>query len=520
MIGVLGCIFQQHDLRLVVLAACLCLLASATALTMITRARAAGAGRPRLVWLASAGAVAGCGIWATHFVAMLAYAPQLNIGFAAGLTIVSVLIAIGLCGAGFLLAVTVDGALGGLVTGLAICAMHYTGMAAIELPARAVWDVPSVVASVLIGISLSGLALHVTLRRNSRNDYALGAVLFALAILGMHFTGMSAVRFIPDGTQPVFAHVLHPFAVAVVVVSGGAFIVSQGLIVALVDRYLAARAQGEALRMRNTITELETTQQALKQTSYKLTAALGKAAEANQAKSAFLASMSHELRTPLNAVIGFSETMMMEVFGPMGERYKSYAADIHASGAHLLLLIDDVLDLSRLDAGETQLHEEVFDLNELITEMLRMMLSQAQQAQIALSTDIGRDLPWVKADQRRIKQVLINLASNALKFTPAGGQVQISAQVTAAGLALVVTDSGIGIAPEDISNVLQRFGQVNPHLARQHGGTGLGLPLSKQLMELHGGSLVLESAIGVGTTVTATLPGERLAAPYQAVVAA
>jgi NO-binding membrane sensor protein with MHYT domain len=433
MIRVLGCIFQQHDLRLVAVAAGLCLLACATALTMIARARVADAGRARLAWLAGAGAVAGCGIWGTHFVAMLDYSTGLPLGFATGLTVMSALIAMSLCGACFALAVRVNGALDGVVTGSAICAMHYTSMAAVQLPARAVWDMPYVIASVLIGVSVSGLALHFALRRKTRRDYALGAGLFTLAIVGLHFTAMAAVRYIPDSSQPVATHVINTFALAVVAAACAAFIVSQGMVMAMVDRYLSARAQGEALRMRNHIAGLEATQQTLEKTSHELTLALDKASEASRAKSAFLASMGHELRTPLDAVIGFSDTIVMEVFGPVGERYKSCAADIRSSGGRLLAVINDVLDLTQLDAGRTELHEDLFDPAELIAEILRMIGDQAQTAKIALTTDIGGELPWLKADQRRIKQILMNLASNALKFTPAGGQMQVSARLTGAG---------------------------------------------------------------------------------------
>jgi signal transduction histidine kinase len=230
--------------------------------------------------------------------------------------------------------------------------------------------------------------------------------------------------------------------------------------------------------------------------------------------------MSHELRTPLNAIIGFSDTMKMEVFGPLSDRYKGYVTDIHRSGEHLLALINDVLDLSRLDAGHADLREEEFDPGELIDESLRMMVGQAGKAQIALSTDIAHDLPWVKADKRRIKQILINLMSNALKFTPAGGTVKVTARLVPDGLAMAVSDSGIGIAPEDMPKVMERFGMVDSSMSRKHTGTGLGLPLSKQLVELHGGSLVLESRLDQGTTVTVTLPPERLIAGAGAIAAA
>lgn len=520
MVRVLGCIFQQHDLRLVVLAAGLCVLACATALSMIARARAAHPGRPRRLWLAGAGAVAGCGIWATHFVAMLAYQTAMPIAFDVGLTVLSVAIAMALCGAGFALALWAGGAAGGAVTGFAIIAMHYTGMAAIQLPARAVWDIGYVAASVLIGFSLSGLALHFALRGKGWRDYALGAGLFALGILGMHFTGISAVRFIPEGGQTFARMTMEPFVLAVAVAAGAAFIVTQGLIVALVDSHLSAHAQGEAQRMRDHIAELEKTQKALKKTSQDLTGALYVAAEASKTKSSFLASMSHELRTPLNAIIGFSDTMIMEVFGPMSDRYKSYATDIRTSGEHLLALINDILDISRLDAGHTDLREEEFDAADLIAESLRMVVGQAAKAQVALTTHIATGLPHVKADKRRIKQILINLLSNALKFTPQGGEVKVIARVVPAGLTMAVSDSGIGIAPEDIPKVMERFGMVDSSMSRHHSGTGLGLPLSKQLAEAHGGSLVLESTLHVGTTVTVTLPPERLIRPNAASAAA
>jgi len=516
MIDVLGCLFRQHDMRLVVLAVLLCGMACVTALNMLMRARAADPGQARLYWLAGAGAAAGCGIWATHFVSMLAYGTGLPIAFAPGLTILSAVIAIVLCAAGFAVAVERSGALGGIVTGIAIVLMHYIGMAAIEIPARAVWLPSTMLASVLIGVGFSGLALHIA----CRGRLTLGICLFAFAIVGMHFTAMSAVTFIPEGGHVPSPSGMDRFALGIVVTAGAAFIVTQGLLVALVDRYLALRAMGEQARMRQHIAALEETQRKLKQTSNELTRALGVAAEASQAKSAFLASMSHELRTPLNAILGFSESMMLGVFGEMGPRYRSYAQDIHNSGAHLLALINDVLDLSRLDAGQANLVEEAFDLAQLVGDCQRMMTGQAAKAGITLTADIAPGLPPLTADRRRIKQILLNLVSNAVKFTPEGGRVTVQAGRDGNGdLVLSVRDTGIGIAPEDIPKVMERFGQVDSHLSRKHEGTGLGLPLSRQLAKLHGGDLTLASVPDQGTTVTITLPAARLAAGPASVAA-
>ncbi|HWU56842.1 MAG TPA: MHYT domain-containing protein [Rhizomicrobium sp.] len=503
-------------MRLVVVAAGLCALACATALSMISRARAT-AGRTRMSWLAGAGMVAGCGIWGTHFVAMLAYHAGLPIAFAPGLTILSAVIAMTLCGAGFAIALRINGALGGMVTGSAICAMHYTGMAAVDLPARAVWDASYITASVLIGVSLSGLALHFAMRRKSRSDHVLGAGLFLAAIVGLHFTAMTAVLYVPDGTHHFSGALMNPFALAVVVAAGAAFIVAQALIVAVVDRHLENRAMGEAQRMRAHIAELETTQQALKQTSDDLSEALKAAQAASASKSAFLASMSHELRTPLNAVLGFSEAMQQEVFGPLGSsRYKEYLGNIHHSGSHLLSLINDILDIARYDAGRGELQEETFDPATQITDTIAMMSDQAAKAKVTLMGDIASDLPCLKGDQRRIRQILLNLVSNALKFTPSGGKVMVRAFHTEQGFVLRVTDTGIGIAHSDFHKALEPFGQVDSSLARKYDGIGLGLPLTRQMVEMHGGTLELESAVGHGTSVTITLPAWRLVSRAEA----
>jgi signal transduction histidine kinase len=514
MLRILGCVYYQHDLRMLAAAAFICIFACITTRAMVLRAGAYQDARPRFGWLVGAGIVSGAGVWATHFIAMLAYDIALPMHFDLGLTIASVVMAMVISATGFTLSFTrAGGAAGGMVVGAAVLAMHYTGMAALQLPALAIWNHQLVAASILIGISVGGLAGHFAALRPSRLNNAVTVGLRVLAILGVHFTGMAAVYFQPTsdaGGVPPLA--MSTTAIAVLVTAAGMFIVGQALVMVLVDRHLSTRAKGEEQRLRNHIAELERTQYALEKTSSELKIALVQAAQASKAKSEFLASMSHELRTPLNAVIGFSDAMVMEIFGPMAECYKSYASDIRNSGAHLLALINDVLDLTRLDAGQAELREEVFGLGELVVESLCMIESQAQKAGIALSTAITDDLPALKADKRRIKQVLVNLLSNAVKFTPAGGRVQISAQLTGAGLALSVADNGIGIAPQDIAKALEVFGQVDSSLARKYEGTGLGLPLSKQLMELHGGSLSLESHVNVGTIVTVTLPPERLVA--------
>jgi signal transduction histidine kinase len=231
---------------------------------------------------------------------------------------------------------------------------------------------------------------------------------------------------------------------------------------------------------------------------------------ANRAKSAFLANMSHELRTPLNAILGFSEIIKSGHFGPASERYPVYAGDIFSSGKHLLALINDILNLSKLEAGQMALDETEIDVHTLIDASIKFVEMQARRAGVQLSIDVANDLPWLWGDERRLQQALINLLSNAVKFTPRGGQIRICASVCGEGMTLRVHDTGIGIAPQDIPKALAPFGQIDSALGRKYEGTGLGLPLAKQLAELHGGSLSIDSAVGFGTTVTIVLPPERL----------
>lgn len=233
---------------------------------------------------------------------------------------------------------------------------------------------------------------------------------------------------------------------------------------------------------------------------------------ASQAKSEFLANMSHELRTPLNAIIGFSEMINSGYFGPLNAKQKERIHDINLCGSHLLQLITDILEFSKGDAGKLELMEEKFDMGNIINECVRIMNGKIKGKQIQLVVAVEPGLPTVWGDKRKLRQVLINLISNSIKFTPDEGTVTIAAKLdTHRNLALTVTDTGIGIPEEDIAKALSVFGQV--HRNKSHEGTGLGLPLCKMYAELHGGSLKLTSKLGEGTTVLVTLPHQRLLRP-------
>lgn len=233
---------------------------------------------------------------------------------------------------------------------------------------------------------------------------------------------------------------------------------------------------------------------------------------ANKAKSAFLANMSHELRTPLNAIIGFSELMKNQTFGPVNNpKYEEYLSDIHFSARHLLDIINDVLDMSKIEAGKVNLIESEVDVGDVMESVARIMSDRAEAASVTLDVDTGRHMPSIRADQRLLRQILINLVANAVKFSPAGKTVQVTAKMIRPGnhLRISVVDEGCGIPHDKIRHVLEPFGQVNDPKHYTGQGTGLGLPLAKAMVELHEGKLTLESEEGKGTRVHLDFPAAR-----------
>jgi signal transduction histidine kinase len=230
----------------------------------------------------------------------------------------------------------------------------------------------------------------------------------------------------------------------------------------------------------------------------------------SNAKSVFLAETSHELRTPLNAIIGFSEMIRDGMMGPIDTRYRDYGSDIAGAGRHLQKVINDILDISKVESGRLELHEEVVSIEETLQECGRIILAMAKVANVTLDIEAHEAFPLLRFDPIRFRQILLNLMSNAVKFTPAGGHVGVSAAVTKDAIVIAVTDTGIGMRREDIAIALKPFQQIDSALSRRFDGTGLGLPLAKALTELHGGTLEIESAPGEGTTVRLRLPRERM----------
>jgi signal transduction histidine kinase len=555
------------------------------------------------------------GVWATHFVAALAYSPGLPVAFDLGWTMMSLAVAGALTAAGLSSAVNGNATLSGAALGVAVCAMHYSGMHALRVPADIAWDLPLVAASLLVAAGFGAAAMRVLLRPANSHSQLAGTGLFVLAICGLHFTAMAALTLEPNPLLPLpeplafgdwLAAIIAIVITAIAVAGQGAVLIDVRLAqaelqsaqarlagaletlpaaIALFDRadrlvgfnatylriheiiadilkpgtsfetilrtniarsrfdlgdqekeaYIARRlaqhrnpggaferrlndgrwervteqrmADGGLSLVITDITEDKTREAAL-------CSAKDAAEAASRAKSSFLANMSHELRTPLNAIIGFSEAMTSALFGPLGSpRYLEYAEDIHKSGRYLHELISDMLDMAKIEAGQTELDRKPIDALHAIEDALTMLRPRADAGDVAIAVEEGEPIGALYADRRAFTQILLNVIGNAVKFTPASGRVTVwvGASECASGRAsrhdgvLQVIDSGCGIPASELANIGQPFFRAKDQLNAGAEGTGLGLALTIALVKLHGWELDIASTPGQGTTVTVTM---------------
>ena len=361
---------------------------------------------------------------------------------------------------------------------------------------------------------MAELAQTIELNRRGRHDAAIAIVRSdqGLALMGQ-------ARRILDGVQAIQTHARAANLARRDIELSRTFWTVASLIVVLclaivfiaTMAYFHLRARDRIIAdVRHLTGELGKEKATLVETVTELDAARKSADAANRAKSEFLASVSHELRTPLNAILGFSEIIRDELFGPVGTRqYADYAGDVHRSGQHLLDLINDILDLSKIDAGKVELHEEPVMLDWLIGECVALVRARAVSGRVTLEFEPGAPSTFVFADQRLLKQILLNLLSNAIKFTPEGGSVTTTILRDGAGIGFRVADTGIGMSLAEIEKALSPYGQIDSKISRKHQGTGLGLPISQSLAQLHGGNLIVESTPGTGTTISLRLPLTR-----------
>jgi signal transduction histidine kinase/NO-binding membrane sensor protein with MHYT domain len=603
---ILSCISGEHDLRLVLLAVLVCLASAATTVAAYRRARRSF-GRLRLAWIAFTGFVGGAGVWATHFVAMLAYQPSLPIQYAPGLTLLSFVAAAAGIAVGLGVAArgaTWAGLIGGMIAGLSVGAMHFIGMAGVRAQVDMMWDAGLVTAALAVGAA--GFAAAVMSARLAKTlaGSALAAGILLMAIVGLHFTAMGAVTLAPDPSVVLPPELVgRPGLTAAAVAISLVILLSAGAVL-LVERY-SSRATLENLReaLDSTPTALaffdgaarlifwnegyrrfladfditpahglpfrhvvsaalatdryepqatdgatrsawlefdrsgpdqrlsqemalkdgrwflcqanntpggglvvvisDITQQRAAQTA--LAEAATKAEAASLAKTRFVANISHEIRTPLNGILGLAQVMERDA-------RDSQAIDrlgmIRDCGASLMGILNDLLDIARIESGKMEVERRPFDLVETVEASCGAFVSMAAQKGVAFAIELDPALAGLRrGDPVRLRQILANLASNAVKFTETGA-IRVSAVPCPTGVAFAVEDSGVGIPAERLPDLFNRFAQLDASATRRHSGTGLGLALCRELAELMGGRIWAESTPGVGSTFRFELPLE------------
>jgi PAS domain S-box-containing protein len=611
----------QYDLRLVALSCVIAVFASFASLNLAGRIRSA-IGGARLLWLCSAAIALGGGIWSMHFVAMLAFSMPVGISYDFLWTSVSMLFAIVAVAAGYALIAfgslrPVRLLLAGLVTGIGVVIMHYSGMEAMLMRATITYDRTLFVASVVIAVTAACVALWLSFRLEGLLMKLGASFVMGAAIAGMHFTGMFAATFTLCITDAALIDGLDPQLLAVIIAGAAFVILSLGLASALFDQRLTRQSQAGAEQlMRNErrfralvsassdiiavldaegritfdtpsakhilgygkgaligrkLTEivLEEDDVALRtllgritgnredavtgeircktksggivdlelhgvnrlddpdvgglvinlrditernRVGAELRAAKARAEAANESKSKFLANVSHELRTPLNSIIGFSDILKSAPYGALGDpRYDGFAQDINKSGKYLLTVINSLLDYTKADSGHLRLENILVDPMAEAKVCLRLFEEQVTAKMLDLRIEPVTEDFMLMLDRSKLRQILLNLLSNAIKFTPDHGKIALRAHLAEDRSCVInVQDNGIGMSEADIAIALQPFGKAGPDLMRGDDGAGLGLPLAKALVELHGGRLEITSARDLGTLVRIILPPDRV----------
>ncbi len=502
MLRVLACVTQEHQPWLLLLAALICALTSIAAFQMLARAQARG-GRLAAIWSVASGLTAGFGVWSTHFVAMTAYDVGLPIGFALTPLLGSLAISLIVQTAVFWLAQRAANSwlkvVAGAGSGLGIIVMHFVGTAGLLAPALLVWDSGLVGASVFFCIVFSITAFSAFKGPASRFAALLPGLFLVLAICALHFTAMAALNLVPLRVSSEALGEISRQMLGILVGAGALLVVVNALAASLADAYLYDRQRIEDMlrdRVRESTAELASL---LQQQSELRTLA----ETANTAKSQFLANMSHELRTPLNGVIGYAELLQEDLEAALMNEPAKDAGRILAAARTLLHLINEILDLSKIEAGKLELVIDDVDLPALIRDAISFVTPAANSKGQTIDLRVERQLGNVRTDECKLRQCLLNLLSNACKFTDAGGRVRILVKQDARPdgdlVCIVVRDSGIGIGPEQLAKLFQPFVQGDASTTRKYGGTGLGLVITRKLAQLLGGDVEVRSIVGRGS---------------------
>ncbi|QQA44981.1 ATPase [Pelagovum pacificum] len=486
----------QHDISLVVLAGILCAFGS----WVTSRLYRHAGNRPTehaIAWHLLTALTAGISIWGTHFVAMLGFRPSVPVNFDLPLTFASLLIAVAGCAVGIVFSASVKlryaSAIGGAILGLAISGMHYAGMIAYRVRGLVDWDRGYLVASILIAVVFSAVALTLGRRDGKWREYQMTGVL-TLAIVSLHFTGMTAFRISPLDISGDYVNP-EAFKMLALAIAGTAIVIVMG--------GLFSYAVENRTRMESIV---------------ELTAARNAAESASRAKSEFMSVLSHELRTPLTIVLGYAGILsqinsaqpkdaagnpVQLHEGKVGVQAELYGQKIGTAANHLLTLINEILDYTSIELGDTKLTRTSFPVSDLLAATKDQFQVLAGEKSIRLHTECDDIL--VHADHRRLMQILINLVGNAVKFSGAS-DLHLKARRETDGFRIDVTDNGCGIDGAHIEMIFEAFQQIETADKRSSGGTGLGLAICRKLALAHGGDVTATSIVGEGTTFTLTLP--------------
>lgn len=499
MLRVAHTIHYGHDLGLVLLAGVLCVFGS----WVVSRLYRHALQRHRahaLTWYFLTAMTAGVTIWCTHFIAILAYQLDAPASFNLSLTFASLLIAVLGSTLGIVLAGMGKGRgatlLGGAIFGLAVAAMHYTGMVAYRVQGVISWDISYLFASVILSVVLSVVALAIA-SRGKRHSVLKMTVMLTVAILTLHFTGMAAFQITPVTLDGGYNNPAE-YTLIALIVAGTALII---VLAALFSHFVENRTRNESIE--------------------ELRQARDAAEAASRAKSEFMSVLSHELRTPLTIVIGYAgflsqlkkhstsklgpdEEITAAHFEKVGEQAELYGQRIKFAGNHLLTIINDILDYTSLELNDLALDKAPFNARILLENVADQFQGLALEKSATLHVDAPDII--VTADRSRSMQVLINLVGNALKFSKAP-DIYLRARPAPGGFTFQVEDNGTGIAPENLEHIFQAFTQIEAAENRAEGGAGLGLAICKKLARAHGGDITVQSTLKQGTTFTVTLPG-------------
>jgi signal transduction histidine kinase/CheY-like chemotaxis protein len=496
----------HYETPLVLVSILVAIAASYAALSLAGRV-SESRGRAVLAWIVGGSIAMGSGIWAMHFVGMLAFRLPIPIAFDLPLTMVSLLLPIGAsCLALWQVSRAELGwkrlAASALVMGAGINAMHYTGMAAMRMEPGIVYDPWLFALSVAIAIAASGLALWIAFRLRHNVPHVWlprigAAMVMGAAIVGMHYTGMAAASFPLDSVCMAARGGVDHGGLATLVVIATFGVLGFAMLASLFDARLEANARVLEISRATALEreDLLTRERAARDEAERLSAL----------KDEFLATLSHELRTPLNAILGWAS--MLGRGGKDEETLRRGLETIERNARAQGQLIDDLLDMSRIISGTLRLDVQLLEPDKVIEAALGTVHPAAVAKRIDLRVDVAKGLGTVLGDPGRLQQVMWNLLSNAVKFTPSGGMVQVMLGRDAQDVVIRVADSGIGIEPEFLPHVFDRFRQQDASITRKHGGLGLGLSIARQLVELHGGTIAVSSpGPHAGTTFTLRLP--------------